>query len=284
MTRSRTSASLAFATALAASALSAMVVVPIAHATPLDDIAGTVKRDRPATCPPLVYNGGLEGIAQDYARKEDPSLVQTSGGYDGTKVGFLGSGDPQARALTSAYERGAGGFLSKCDFTDFGVGFIRYEDRPGDGYTGDVVTIVFGKPTAAPKVDTPVAVQTKPCEGSAPVPVADTCPVVKKEVPLPSPDSISMSVAKVSGSKINVIFTNSSDVAGSCDYVASPTSPDPLGLLPTINKTVQVKAKGTGALNGEKAPPIGVSYHLEATCTGTVDGASVPLGHPETDV
>ena len=253
------------------------LAAPMAHATPLDDIAATVRGDRPATCPPLVYNNALQGIAQDYARNEDPSFVPTTGGYDGTKVGFLGSGDPQAAALTSAYQRGAGGFLSKCDFTDFGVGFIRHEDREVD-----VVTIVFGKPpAAAPKVDTPPVAQTTPCEGSAPVPVGTPCPV--KEVPLPSPDSITMSVANA-GSKINVTFTNSSDVAGSCDYVATPTSFDPLGVLPTINKTVQVPAKGTGALNGEKAPPPLTTYHLEATFTGTVNGQSVPLGNPKTDI
>lgn len=93
-----------------------------------------------------------------------------------------------------------------------------------------------------------------------------------------------MTASSPSNGKINVTFTNSSDVTASCDYVASPTSFDPLGLLPTVRKTVQVKAKGTGALNGEKAPPIGASYHLAATCTGTFHGASVPLGNPTADV
>ena len=253
----------------------------MAHATPLDDIAATVRGDRPATCPPLVYNNALQGIAQDYARNEDPSFVPTTGGYDGTKVGFLGSGDPQAAALTSAYQRGAGGFLSKCDFTDFGVGFIRHEDREVD-----VVTIVFGKPpAAAPKVDTPPVAQTTLCEGSAPVPVGTPCPVVAKVVPPPSPDSVSMKVENVGGGKINIKFTNSSEVAASCDYVATPTTKlDIFGLLPTINKTVEVKAKGTGALDGETAPPGKGTYHLEATCTGTFDGGSVPLGNPKADI
>jgi hypothetical protein len=280
MTRKRAStASLAFATALAASAVSAMVVAPIAHADPLDAIRSAVNGNRSSTaCKAYTYSGALEGAAQAYARSESV-LDGTPGGYNGRVVPFLGSGDPQAAAINSAYRNGAGGLISNCDFTEFGVGFIRHEDREVD-----VVTIVFGAPAAAPKVvEKPAEAQTKPCEGGAPVPIADTCPVVEKEVPPPSPDSITMDVQQ-SGSKLNIKFTNSSDVAGSCDYVASPTSLDPLNVLPTIRKTVQVKAKGTGALNGEKAPPLGTSYHIEATCTGTFKGASVPLGGGSADV
>lgn len=280
MTRTRASATLAFATTfVGTSVLSGVLAMPVAHADPLDAIRSAVNGNRQATaCPAYTYSGVLEGAAQTYARSENPVDGQP-GGYNGRTLAFLGSGDPQADAINSAYKRGAGGLIGNCDFTEFGVGFVRYEDREVD-----VVTIVFGAPPkAAPKVDSPVVPQTTPCQGSAPVPVGTPCPVVAKEVPLPSPDSITMSVANAGG-KINVTFTNSSDVAGSCDYVATPTSFDPLGVLPTINKTVQVKAKGTGALNGEKAPPPLATYHLAATCTGTVNGQSVPLGNPQADI
>lgn len=70
---------------------------------------------------------------------EDPSTVQ--GSYIGDAYGFLGSGDPQAAAINSAYNNGASHALGNCDFKDFGVGFIRHDDR-----SVDVVTIVFGEP------------------------------------------------------------------------------------------------------------------------------------------
>ena len=89
--------------------------------------------------------------------------------YNGRTVAFLGSGDPQAAAINSAYTRGASGLISNCDFTEFGVGFIRHEDREVD-----VVTIVFGAPPK--KVDPPPVPQTTTCEGSAPVPVGNTLP------------------------------------------------------------------------------------------------------------
>jgi hypothetical protein len=294
MIRSRASA-LAFTTAfVGASVLSGLVAMPLAHATELDDIAAVVKGNRPATCPPLVYNGALEGAAQAYARSENPVDGQP-GGYDGKTLAFLGSGDPQAAAVNSAFSRGAGGLVTNCDYTDFGVGFIRYEDgqplgagnRRGDDLTIDVVTIVFGAPPkAAPKApDVPVTPQTTPCEGSAPVPVGTPCPVVAKVEEPPSPNSITMEVRKAGSGKVDVAFTNSSKVAGKCDYVATATSFDPLNLLPTVNESVDVKANGTGVIRGLTDPrPLGLRYHLEATCTGDFNGGSVPLGSPSTDL
>lgn len=112
--------SLAFATAfVGASVLSGIVAAPMAHADPLDSIINTVKHDRPARCPALNYdNGVLEGAAQAYARSENPVDGQPAN-YNGRTLAFLGSGDPQAAATTSAYSRGAGGLIGNCDFTDF---------------------------------------------------------------------------------------------------------------------------------------------------------------------
>jgi hypothetical protein len=281
MIRSRASA-LTFATTfVGASVLSGVLAMPLAHADPLDAIRSAVNGNRSATaCGALTYSGALEGAAQAYARSENPVDGQPAG-YNGRTLAFLGSGDPQADAINSAYKRGAGGLISNCDFTEFGVGFVRHEDREVD-----VVTIVFGAPPkAAPVVvpDTPKDT-TVTCPAGSPtatvVPPATCAPV---PAALPDPNSVTMTASGAGLGKVNVSFKNSSDVLATCQYTASPSS-NPLGVLPTINKTVKVNAKGSGALNGEPAPPPLVSYHLSANCTGIVNGSEVPLGNPETDV
>jgi hypothetical protein len=144
MTTTRGSATLAFATTfVGASVLSGVLAMPLAHADgPRDNVIRAVFKDRNNTrCSNrLRYDDTLQDSAGAYATTEDPSTVQ--GAYNGQTVGFLGSGDPQAAAINSAYNRGAGSWLGKCEFTDFGVGFIRHDDR-----SVDVVTIVFGEPT-----------------------------------------------------------------------------------------------------------------------------------------
>ncbi|OBH10775.1 hypothetical protein A9X04_19800 [Mycobacterium sp. E3247] len=96
------------------------------------------------TCPGLTARSDLDSIAQQYATTEKPPQA---GGYPGTVVGFLGSGDPFAKADDSAMAK-AKSALANCNYTDFGVGFIRHDDR-----SVDVVTIVLGqstKPSVAP--------------------------------------------------------------------------------------------------------------------------------------
>src|SRR5882757_1273605 len=130
--------------------LSGTLATPIANADdPLVPIIGTVNGDRSSTrCTPFTYSPALEGAAQAYARSENPVDGQP-GNYNGRTLAFLGAGDPQAAATNSAYKRGAGPVISSCDYTEFGVGFIRYEDR-----SVDVVTIVFGVPA---KVEPPTS-------------------------------------------------------------------------------------------------------------------------------
>ncbi|MGB5113119.1 MAG: hypothetical protein WBO08_16490 [Mycobacterium sp.] len=41
----------------------------------------------------------------------------------------------------SAYGGGAGSAINDCGYTEFGVGFIRHDDR-----SVDVVTVIFGTP------------------------------------------------------------------------------------------------------------------------------------------
>jgi hypothetical protein len=246
MPRTRLPASLAIAaTFVGASVLSGTLAAPTAHASPLDDIAATVKRDRPATCPPLIYNGDLQGIAQDYARNEDPAGVQTTGNYNGTRVGFLGSGDPQARALTSAYERGAGGFLSKCDFTDFGVGFIRYDDREVD-----VVTIVFGKPPAAALKPAEVPPVVAPPVVVPPV-VVPPVVVPEEKKPLEPP---TVDFNPIFGG-VAATITDHSGVASKCTYNSS-----------IVNRDFSLPANGSATVNIVPLVPLGIDYDVHVKC------------------
>jgi hypothetical protein len=91
-----------------------------------------------------------------------------------------------------------------------------------------------------------------------------------------------LAVSAAGRGKIDVKLTNSADLDASCAYTAKPKS-NPLGILPTINKTVAVKAKGTATLN-ENSPFPGSTYHLTVSCTGSFEGKNVDLGHPEQDV
>ncbi|MCW2511499.1 MAG: hypothetical protein JWR11_541 [Mycobacterium sp.] len=259
----RASASLAFATTfVGASVLSGLLAMPVAHADPLDSIINTVKHDRPARCPALNYdNGMLEGAAQAYARSENPVDGQPAG-YNGRTLAFLGSGDPQAAATTSAYSRGAGGLISNCDFTDFGVGFIRHEDREVD-----VVTIVFGAP--AKPAPAPVVVPD-PVKAADPVKPADP-------VAAPDPvDAVTMNIS-VSWPNSTVDIASSAPIPGTCTY--SATAP----LLPAVNKTIKLAANGSTSFTTLSPPPLS-TYHVVLSCKGESNGKTVEFGHVEQDV
>ena len=212
-TRTRASASLAIATALAGSAVSLTFATPIAHADALDPIKGTVASDRLVrgpSCEPLNYNGQLEDIAQRYARVNVPFGGGANGtkeattdaqgvNYNGEVRAFKGYDDPQAAATTRAYEAGAGNLIGDCDYTEFGVGFIRYEDVEVDS-----VTIVLGKPNAAPD----------PAPAEIPDPVVTPPPPPPVEVPKQGP------TVDPDPGILGVTFhiTDRSGVASQCTY------------------------------------------------------------------
>ncbi len=109
----------------------------------------------------MTFNPTLESMAQD-AIPRAPAIngfgvaneAPDASRYNGEIRHFSGYGDPQAEALTNAYDEGAGPMLSNCEFTEFGTGFWRDEER-----SIDAVMIIFGKPApAAP----PVAVEVPP--------------------------------------------------------------------------------------------------------------------------
>ena len=140
--------------AIAASAvklLAGALIATAAHADdPLAPIVNTLQGDRkktcgdvpngPATAQSFVYDKQLEAVAQAYARSGD--APPSPPGYLRTRY-FKGRGDPQARAINSAYRAGAGQAISDCTIKHFGVGFVRNGER-------DVVTVAFGITAPAP--------------------------------------------------------------------------------------------------------------------------------------
>jgi hypothetical protein len=253
---------------IGASLSSGTWAMPTANADdPLAPIIAAVNGDRAKTrCAQLNYSAALEGGAQAYARSENSN--DAAGGYDGATASFLGSGDPQAVAINSAYRKGAGERISDCSFTEFGVGFIRHDDR-----SVDVVTIVFGTPNVeAPVAAAPPLPQPVQCPAGSPTPT-----VPAGQACAPPTYSVTVAVTGAGFRKINVTLTNSATIDASCDYTAVPLGDNPFGLLQTFSKTVAVKAKGTVILN-ENAPPPGVTYQLSVPCTGTFNGNSVVLG------
>jgi len=125
--------------------LSGTLATPIANADdPLGPIRGTVNGDRSRTaCPAFIYSQVLEDLAQTAVRPGDARGGDLSG-YHGKAKLIIGYGDPQAQAINEAYKSGAGGLISDCSYTDFGVGFQRNENLETDS-----VSIVFGTPDKA---------------------------------------------------------------------------------------------------------------------------------------
>ena len=171
-----------------------LVVAPMANATPLDDQNATIVGDRfkyGKNCPPLKLNPTLESMAQDVVFQyigggsgpvaSFPSELGApdASRYIGDIRSFKGTGDPQSQALTRAYEAGAGGMLSNCEFTEFGSGFYR---DPNAGSENDAVMIIFGKPSAPAQPaapDAPVNKPAAPVDAPAATPPT-TCPAGSK--------------------------------------------------------------------------------------------------------
>jgi hypothetical protein len=260
----RTPASLAIATVfVGASVLSGALAAPVANADPLDAIRAAVNGNRAGTpCPAYKYSGALEGAAQKYARSEAP-LDSQAAGYNGRSIGFLGSGDPQADAINSAYQRGAGGLIGNCEFTEFGVGFVRHDDREVD-----VVTIIFGAPPAAAPEAPPVKAEEKPKPAEVPPPPPEVAPT----------NAVTMDIKK-SFLNATVSITNTSKLAGKCSYDANDVN----GILPGLHRDVNLGANGNATLT-VPAPPIGSTYHVVLSCKGDFNGQQVEFGHVEQDV
>lgn len=257
MTRTPATASLAIASAVVgASVLSGTVAVPVAYASPLAPIIGTVQKDRSVTrCPQYAYNPVLEGAAQGFVRSPFQAF-QPPGNYNGRTVGFIGVGDPQAAATTAAYESGAGPTISDCGFTEFGVGFRRNESSEED-----FVAIVFGAPApAAPPVEAP-----KPEPVSVPDP--------PKAAPT---NAVQLSFDRGTGTwTANV--TSTADIPGKCSYVASNP------VLPAFKKFFDIGPNGSASFDVLAPPPFS-TYHVVVACKGPFEGNTVEFGRVEMNV
>jgi hypothetical protein len=189
MSPSRASATLAIAISMAGLVLAPRVAAPVAYADPdpFDDprinIYNTVDKDLGAAGCNTAENRPLEDAAQAYAASENPADGRPAN-YNGKTAAFLGSGDPQAAAINSAYRNGAGAVIQHCQFSQYGVGFLRKDH--GNGPV-DVVTIVFGTPTpVAPKPDpvlVPIPGPDLPPAGVTTPPAHVTTPVAPPPVP-----------------------------------------------------------------------------------------------------
>jgi hypothetical protein len=219
MAPSRASATLAIAIAVAGTALTARAAIPMAHADPDPfadpriNIYNTVDKDLGKGGCNIGENRPLEDAAQAYAASENPADGRPAN-YEGKTAAFLGSGDPQAAAINSAYRNGAGAVIQQCKsngYTQYGVGFVRHDDR-----SVDVVTIVFGAPTPVPPKPDPVLI---PIPGP-PLPPVTTPAQVTTPVNPPAPVALTATVTsdvdlydKINvpdgaGKKIGILRTN----------------------------------------------------------------------------
>lgn len=263
---------------------------PAANATPLDDQNRTITIDRAkygGACSPLNVNGTLESMAQDAVAsfRGDGTFGVAAGDPDASRYtgeirSFVGYGDPQAAALTAAYEQGAGPMLSNCEFLEFGSGFKRDSGE-------DAVMIIFGKPAAAaPEVpDAPEA----PAVPEAPAAVPPTqCPegsttstVVPPARCEPPKNKVRLNITR-DGINAVVAITNSSALPAECDYTATRTA----GFLgpESVNESVSVGPGSTGNIDGLLWPALGSSYRATAKCTATYDGGEVVIGESTQNV
>lgn len=260
---------------LCAALLSEIVTMPMAHADdPLGPIRATVNGDRARSgCPTFVYNPLLEELAQRAVRPNDVRGGDYSA-YNGTAKLAVGWGDPQAAAINSAYRAGAGDLINDCGYTEFGVGFYRYEDSETDN-----VSILFGVP--APAVASPPAapapeVTLTPTPASRQCPAGSPTPTVGAFETCAAPTN-QVSVAVVKGLTWTVNVTNASSIAGKCTF----TVDGPGGGL--SNRTFDIAANGSANF------PIGtplpfVTYTAVTSCRGTFDGKDVEFGHNEQKV
>ncbi|TRW78838.1 CAP domain-containing protein [Mycolicibacterium sp. 018/SC-01/001] len=248
--------------AVVSSAVAATIMVATmatAHADdPLAPIRGTVNQERARTaCAPLAYNPALEAAAQQLVRAPSAQAFQVTG-YDGTTVKSWGYGDPEEKAITSAFANGAFQNVNNCSLAEYGVGFIRNEE-----FEEDTVAIVFGTPRAVPA---PPAPDLKPT--LTPIPAA--------EPPLPPTNAVQVSFTR-GVLQWTVTVTSTADIPGTCTYAA--TNP----VLPGTNRNFTIDPKGTANLTVTAPPPLS-AYHVVVACSGPFNGKTVEFGRVEQDV
>jgi hypothetical protein len=270
------------------------VAAPVAHADVLDDIRGTVTRDRLSVapqCPPLKYNQLLQdiGFAQGQFIPEPQEKINAMiASYKGEVRSFIGVGDPMAAARTDAYKKGAGNLLGQCDWTEFGVSFVRYEPTETDW-----VGIIFGKPSVTTPPSGPGAPQGQGQQGPAapqapavpPPPQTRQCPPggLKPEVPVnekcPAPTNAVAVTFQRGFAQWTVNVKNNAGIGGSCTYNATDNN----GLLPAVNRNFDIAPNGNASFQVPAPPPLS-SWNVVTVCTGTYDGQQVEFGRNQQTV
>jgi hypothetical protein len=283
-----TARKLRIATMAAGVLLPLSMAAPLAHADVLVDIQGTVTRDRLSVapqCPPLKYNTLLQdiGFAQGQFIPEPRAKIDGMiASYPGEVRSFIGVGDPMAAARTDAYKKGAGNLLGNCDWTEFGVSFVRYEPTETD-WAG----IIFGKPrgvTTPPSGPGAPGGQGQGQPGPGPVtppqPQTRQCPPggLKPEVGInekcPAPTNAVTVTFTRSIPQWTVNVKNNAGIGGSCTYNATDVN----GLLPGVSRNFDIAPNGTASFQ-VLAPPFLSSFNVVTKCTGTYDGQQVEFGN-----
>lgn len=243
-----------------ASLAGGLLIAPLAAADdPLAPIKQRVQAARQqSACIELTYSPGLEAIAQAAVRD------QSRPAYNGMTKVATGAGDPEAAAINAAMNLGGGrAAAGNCDYTEYGVGFIRDGDEEVDS-----VGIVFGIPTkAAPPPPPPVAVPPPAPGGGG--------PAVGPHFPDPPTDAIRVEFDKGIAWTVNV--TNSADLPGQCTFVSKNPA------LPGTNKSFTIDRKGTARFTVLAPPPFS-TYQVTVSCHGTFNGKDVEFGHVEQEV
>lgn len=281
--------------------LSLFVAAPAAHADDdLGNLRARVNGDRArSTCTPLKYNQTLQDIG--FAQGQFIPLPQNQingmiAAYGGEVRSFIGVGDPIAAATNDAFNKGAGGAIADCHWTEFGVSFTRYETTETDW-----VGLIFGRPaTVTPPVGPGVPggtgappVQCGPDDETPTVPAGQQCkpkpkPPVQcppggpqKEVPAgqtcPAPtNAVRVNIQRQQFAVFwPVTVTNSAGIGGSCTYVATDTGG---GFGHTENFDIGPNGQANFSV---PAPVISRTYKVVTSCTGTYDGKQVEFGHDE---
>jgi hypothetical protein len=244
-------------------ALSGVVAMPVAHASPLDAIRAAVNAARSGTpCGPLNYNIDLEGNAQAAVGNRAPG-VPPAGRYRGKTAEADMPGDPTSEAIEALINQQRP-LISNCNYKDFGVGMRR-----ADNDEFSVVGLALGEPPAAAPPPPP---RPEPVPAPAPVPVPPPAPVETAPT-----NAVTLNIVR-EGLRAKVTVGNTSNLQAQCTYNAREVN----GLGVPVSRNFGVNPKGTTPLEFP-APLIGQTYTVVVSCRADFNGQNVEIGRVQQD-
>ncbi len=266
MRKTRILKSLVIAAVMAIVSILAVTMAPVASADTLSNgltVSCTQESDVHATC----VVGGCPRVNGDYV--VDAVHAKINGG---------GQSEDDFKCINGQTARY--GVDNNRAPVNIGVQGCRKKDLEGDWCT-PYANYTFTPPAApaAPAAPvTPAAPVAKPdivCPADSPtktVPAGGTCAAA-----LVAPtDAVTLNFDK-GGLQWTANVASSADIAGKCTYAA--TNP----LLPGVNKSFNLGAKGTASFSVLAPPPLS-TYHVVVSCSGPFNGKTVEYGHVEQDV